>query len=84
MFFFTATHRIVKESFAFPTVFVVYHVRFLPLAIVASNELLRYLVSVLSSIFLFHLFSSFLLVLAANESHCPSILLSPHSRQNSP
>ena len=43
--------RIVKESFVFPTVFVVYHVRFLPLAIVASNELLRYLVSVLSSIF---------------------------------
>lgn len=41
-----------------PTVFAVYHVRFLPFAIVASNELLRYLVSVLSSIFLFNGFLS--------------------------
>ncbi|KAF8551818.1 hypothetical protein OG21DRAFT_223251 [Imleria badia] len=58
-FLFLFSWNYKKGSVYFPTIFAVCHVRFLPLAIVASNELLRYLVSVLSSIFLFNGFSPF-------------------------
>lgn len=82
--FFVFTDNKKRVVYIFPTVFAVCHVRFLPLAIVASNELLRYLVSVLSSIFFFNGFFLLPLVLAADESHCPSVPFSILSRQKSP